>query len=262
MKPESFCLNAENFSDMCGCLNSQLSRLKVEQKDILRTKLLLEEIFFRMVNKGNAAQVNVQVTKNLFGKIQVRLSSEGVSYNPLVEVSDWQDNDEDENYFSMMILNAHREILNWRYRQNLNVVTINVPGKSNAEKFLIAACVVGGIVCGVLMKEILSPETILFVKENIIMPTQTMFLNALNLLIAPVIFLSIVNGVTDINTGSGTGKIGLKLMGCSLCLMIVSVILSYGVAWIFLAVTRRNSERFTSPKPKVKNFPRLNLSST
>ena len=88
MQTDSFCLNADNFSDMRGALGLQLSQLKVEQKDILRTQLLLEEIFLRMVNKSHAAQVNVQVTKNLFGKVQVRVSSEGVSYNPLVEVSD------------------------------------------------------------------------------------------------------------------------------------------------------------------------------
>ena len=228
-----FFMNADNFSDMRKEFESQLEQLKLNPQSILRTELLLEEIFWRMVNKGNAAQVNVQVTKNFFGKVQVKLSTKGVPYNPLVEVSDWQDNDEDENYFSMMILNAHRDILNWRHRQNLNIVTINVPGKRGGEKFLIVICVVGGIVCGVLMKETLSPETILFIKENLIVPTQTMFLNALNLLIAPVIFLSIVGGVTNISTGSGTGKIGLKLLGRSLCLMIVAVVFTYGVTWIF-----------------------------
>lgn len=228
-----FFMNADNFSDMRKEFESQLEQLKLNPQSILRTELLLEEIFWRMVNKGNAAQVNVQVTKNFFGKVQVKLSTKGVPYNPLVEVSDWQDNDEDENYFSMMILNAHRDILNWRHRQNLNIVTINVPGKSGGENFVTVICVVGGIVCGVLMKETLSPETILFIKENLIVPTQTMFLNALNLLIAPVIFLSIVGGVTNISTGSGTGKIGLKLPGRSLCLMIVAVVFTYGVTWIF-----------------------------
>ena len=66
-----------------------------------------------MINHGNAAQVNVKVKKNFFGNVQVKMTAAGILYNPLVEVSDWQDNDEDENYFSMMILNAHREILNW-----------------------------------------------------------------------------------------------------------------------------------------------------
>lgn len=246
--PNLFFMNADNFSDVRGCLGSQLSRLKVEQKDILRTQLLLEEIFLRMVNKSHAAQVNVQVTKNLFGKVRVRVSSEGVSYNPLVEVSDWQDNDEDENYFSMMILNAHRDSLNWRRKQNLNVVTINVPGKSGVEKFLIAACVVGGIVCGVLMKEVLSPETILLVKKDLIVPTQTMFLNALNLLIAPVIFFSIVSGLTGISTSTGMNKIGLKWMYRSLCLMTVAVVLAYCVAWIFFGGDVPQIHTFTLQK--------------
>ena len=233
MQTDSFCLNTKNFSEMRECLGSQLSQLKIENKNILRTKLLVEEIFGRMIKNGQAAQVDVQVKKNFFGKVQVKMTTEGFSYNPLVEVSDWQDNDEDENYFSMMILSAHRESLNWQRRQNFNVVTISVQGKSNGESFLTITCIVGGIVCGAVMKEIFSPETILFVKETFIAPTQTMFLNALNLLIAPVIFLSIVSGVTGISASTGTSKIGLKLICCSLGLMMISVCLSYAVAWIF-----------------------------
>ena len=232
MQTDSFCLNAENFSEMLDCLGSQLSQLKIEHKDILRTKLLVEKIFWRMINHGNAEQVNLKVTKNFFGNVQVEMSSVGAHYNPLVEFSDWQDNDEDENYFSMMILHAYHARLNWRRKQNLNIVTINVHSKSNAVNFLTIACIVGGIVCGVLMKEMLSPETISFVEKTFITPIQTMFLNVLNLLLAPVIFFSIVNGLSGISTGTGTGKIGLKLICCSLSLMIVSVCFSYAVAWI------------------------------
>ena len=99
-----FFMNADNFSEMRKVFESQLEQLKLNPQSIMRTRLLLEEIFWRMTNQGHAAQVKVQVTKNFFGKVKVRLSAEGVSYNPLVDVSDWQDNDEDENYFSMMIL--------------------------------------------------------------------------------------------------------------------------------------------------------------
>ena len=42
---ESFYLNAENFSGMHDRLESQLSQLKIEQKDILRAELLVEELF-------------------------------------------------------------------------------------------------------------------------------------------------------------------------------------------------------------------------
>ena len=251
MQTDSFCLNTENFSEMHRRLGSQLSQLKIEYQNILRTKLLVEEIFLRMIKNGQAAQVDVKIKKNFFGKVQVKMTTEGFAYNPLVEVSDWQDNDEDENYFSMMILSAHRENLNWQHRQNLNVVTIIVQSKSTGENFLTITCIVGGIVCGAVMKEIFLPETILFVKEDFIAPTQTMFLNALNLLIAPVIFFSIVSGVTGISASTGTSKIGLKLICCSLGLIMISVCCSYAVAWIF----------FGSGVPQIIGLPAAQISA-
>ena len=210
---KSFYLNAENFPEMHDRLESQLSQLKIEQKDILRAELLVEEIFWRMIKFGHAAQVKVQVVKNFFGKVQIRLTTEGAPYNPLVEVSDWEEDGEDEDYFRMMILKANRQKLNRSYKNNCNVVTVDVCGETNNRLRLTVACIVIGIVCGVLMKEFLSPETIAFVNENVIAPIRTMFLNALNMVIAPMIFFSIISGITSMGTGAGVGKVGSKLMG-------------------------------------------------
>ena len=49
---KAFHLDAENFSDMHEKLAPQLEQLKIKQKDILNSELLVEELFWRMVNKG------------------------------------------------------------------------------------------------------------------------------------------------------------------------------------------------------------------
>ena len=123
---QSFILDAENFSDMQANLEPQLEQLKIKQKDILNAELLVEEIFWRMVNLGKVTQVKVQVVKKFFGKVQVQMTAEGSPYSPLVEVADWEEDKDDEDYFSMMILKAHRQRLNYSHKNNLNVVTINV----------------------------------------------------------------------------------------------------------------------------------------
>ncbi len=232
---KSFLMNTEKFSEMPDQLKTQLNQFKVEKKDILLARLLVEEIFWRMVKRGKIEQFKIKVVKNFFGSVLIKMTSEDVPYNPLVEVEDFkEDEDEDdENYFNLMVINAYRQRLNYSRKNNLNIVTINIRRKSDSPAFLTIAAIFGGLICGILMKEILMPETILLVKEIFIMPTQTMFLNALNLLITPVIFFSIVNGVTGISKGTGIGRIGLKLISYSLCLMIVSVCFSHVVAWIF-----------------------------
>ena len=88
-----------------------------------------------MIDYGHAKQVKVSVKKNFFGKVQIVMLSEGESYNPLVEISDWEDDDENENYFSMMIIKANHQQLHYSRKQNFNVVTINVREKKIRKRF-------------------------------------------------------------------------------------------------------------------------------
>ena len=228
MKP--LALTEENLSDIQIELEGLLSSLHVAEKDILRAQLLVEEISLRMINYGHAAQVDVQVAKNFFGKIQIRMTAEGGAYNPLVEVTEL--NEDDEDFYAVMILKAHRQRLNWFHDKNHNVVTINVRDESNRQLWLTAAGIVGGLICGFMMKEFLSTETIALVEENFITPINTMFLNALNMVIAPVIFFSVLSGITGMGTGAGVGKIGTELIGLCLSNTALAVIIGLGVAQI------------------------------
>lgn len=228
-------LSEENFSATQDEIESQLAQLKIEQKDILRAELLVEEIFFRTIKYGHAAQVKVQVAKNFFGKVQILLTTEGAPYNPLVEFSDWDEDGEDEDYFRMMILKANRQKLNWSHKNNRNVVTIDVRDESNRQLRLTVAAIVCGVVCGVVMKEALSPETIALVSEDFITPIRTMFLNALKMVIAPMIFFSVASGITSMGTSAGVSKIGSKLMGLYLATSAVAAVIGLSVAMILFS---------------------------
>ena len=228
-------LSEENFSSTQEELDAQLAGLKIAQKDILRAELLVEEIFWRTIKYGHAAQVGVYVKENFFGKVQIRLTTEGAPYNPLVEVSDWSEDDEDEDYLRMMILKANRQRLNFVRRQNLNVVTIDVRGESNGQLRLTVAGIVCGVVCGAAMKEFLLPETIALVNEYVIAPISTLFLNALKMVIAPMIFFSIVSGITGMGAGAGVGKVGSKLMGLYLATSAVASVVGAIIAMIFFS---------------------------
>ncbi|MBQ6296304.1 MAG: cation:dicarboxylase symporter family transporter [Selenomonadaceae bacterium] len=231
---QTFILDAENFSDMHEELDPQLEQLKIKQKDILNAELLVEEIFWSLIKKGNAAQVKIQVVKKFFGKVQVQMAAQGASYNPLVEIADWDEDKDDEDYFSLMILKANLQRLNWFHKNNFNVVTINVRSKGNSQAILTIVCIFSGLICGLLMREFLSPEIISFFSETIIHSSEKMFLDALNLLITPVVFFSIISGIISMSS-MGVGKIGLKLMGCSTTLAIISLVLSCVMAWIFFS---------------------------
>ena len=230
---QAFHLNAENFSDAQEKLERQLIDLKVAEKDILRAQLLVEEIFLRMKNYGKISQLKVQVTKNFLGKVQIKLTAQGASYNPLVEVADWDE--QGENYYNMLILKANRQRISWHHKNNQNIIAINVRSDGNAQAWLTVAGIFGGIICGVLMKEFLSPETIALINDNVIVPVRSMFLNALSMVIAPVIFFSITSGIIGMNAGAGSGKVGLKLMIFLLVMTLISLVISLIVSWLMFS---------------------------
>lgn len=228
-----FTLNRENLSDAQSKIEQQLSQLKIERKDILRTQLLVEEIFLRMVNNADVEQATIRVVKNFFGNVQVKMSATGTPYDPLVEVFDI-DEDDDE-YYRTLILKANRQKMSWLYEKNQNVVTINVQSETNLQMKLTLGGMFGGLLCGVFMKEIFSPETIKLFNDGLITPINTMFLNALGLVIAPVIFFSVICGVTGMGAGTGVGRVGSKLIGLYTSTSVIASIVGLFIAKSFFS---------------------------
>ena len=212
-------------------LDAQLTQAKLEQKDALRAELLVEEIFWRMVNLGKVAQVKVQVVKKFFGGVQIQMTAQGNAYNPLVEVTDFDE--DDEEYYRTLILKANRQKMTWHHKNNLNVIAINISNENNLRLKFTLAGIVGGLICGFFMKEFLAPETIALVSENFIKPLYTMFLNALSMIIAPVIFFSVLGGIIGMNAGANVGRVGSKLIGLYVATSAVAIIVGLIVSKIF-----------------------------
>ena len=208
---KSFLLIPENFSETQEVLAAQLKKLQIDSKDILRTQLLVEEIFWRMVNLGKVKQIRITIKKSFFGKVQLQITAQSASYNPLIKVFDFDE--ENEEYYRTLILKANRQKMSWVYQNNQNVITINVQSETNQQLKLTLASMVCGLIFGFFMKEIFSPETISVINESFITPINTMFLNALGLVIAPVIFFSVLGGIIGMGAGAGVGRVGAKLIG-------------------------------------------------
>lgn len=230
---QTLILNAENFSDMQETLETQLTQAKLEQKDALRAELLVEEIFWRMVNLGEVAQVKVQVVKKFFGGMQIQMTAQGASYNPLVEVTDF--NEDDEEYYRTLILKANRQKMSWLHKNNRNVVTISVRNEKNLQLKLTLTGMVSGLLCGFFMKEFLAPETIALVSENFIQPIYTMFMHALSLVIAPVIFFSVTCGIIGMSAGASVERVGSKLIGLYMFTSLIAAGVGLTVANLFFS---------------------------
>ena len=164
----------------------------------------------RLRNGNENFSCNVQARK-VFGNVRLLVSAEGEAFNPLEAIDSWNENDHEEDYYRTLILASKKRQLAYTRRNSENVVTINLRTEDNQFKLTLAAMILG-IIAGFVLKEFAPDSVVSFIDKNIITSIRTMFLNALNMMIAPVVFFSIIAGITSMADASDISRIGGKLI--------------------------------------------------
>ncbi len=224
-----FSLTLENFSETVAQIDAELLKTKATKKESANAQLLLEETFMRLVNIGKAEIVNVKISQR-FGDLNLQLESEGVEYNPIVSVTDYDE--EDADYFRTIILKANAHKMSYTRKGNKNLVTIQIHEDTNKQLNYTLFGLITGIIVGFVLKFTASPEIISFFNDSISGTVQTMFMNALNMMIAPVVFFSIITGITGVTNAADVGRIGGKILLLYCITTIIAIILGLTVAQI------------------------------
>ena len=219
----TFELNRENRKETVHAIEDALKKLGVSDKEAETGKQLVEHIYSLQLSKRPEVSDKVKIRKR-FGDISLRLETKGDEYNPLQMLEGW--NEDDQDYERTIILKSKKEQLSYAHKNGLNIVTIKVHEAGNKQIRYTLFAMVLGILAGAVLKEMISPETLELLNKNIINSIRTMFLNSLNMMIAPVVFFSIIAGLTSISNASDIGRIGGKLVGTYMCTTVIATILS------------------------------------
>ena len=219
----TFDLTKDNFDETVRAIGDALKKLGVSDKEVETGKQLVEHIYSLQLSKRPEVSDKVRIRKR-FGDISLRLETKGDEYNPLQMLEGW--NEDDQNYERTIILKSKKEQLSYAHKNGLNIVTIKIHEAGNKQIRYTLFAMVLGILAGAVLKEMISPETLELLNKNIINSLRTMFLNSLNMMIAPVVFFSIIAGLTSISNASDIGRIGGKLVGTYMCTTVIATILS------------------------------------
>ena len=230
IKHEVFLLNEQNFSETTEIIHNKLTETKATKKEIMMADLLIEELFIRISQIGGISEVIIKLRKRL-GSLSLQIEYEGKEYNPLVEVTDYDENDED--FYRTVILKSYRAKMNYAHYSAKNVITIRYHDSSNKNIYYTLIGMVAGIIFGLLIKELAAPEIVSYFDQTIVKSFRTMFMNALNMMIAPVIFFSVISGVTSITNTAEVGRIGGKLIGLYSFTTIFASALSIAIGYLF-----------------------------
>lgn len=217
-------LTEDSYSEELDRLEAGLVAAKVQKEEINRAEMLLEEIFYSFAERepdGCAATVIIQ---KRFGDINLQLTVQGEGFNPIIENSEWTE--DDGNYLRGIILKANREYLGYTRKNGNNIVTIRVHKASSRQLRNIVLAIVLGIATGYMLQNMLAPSVVRDIDFLFVNTVQGMFMDALSMMAAPMIFSAIVLGITEMTDASDVGRIAGKFLFISFLMVGVSSFIS------------------------------------
>ena len=224
---ETFQLDNSTLERATLFIHDALSELGTDKKQRLRSELLCEETIARLIESASEnAALLVQVKKSL-GETSVSLKMQGEEFDASSDTS-IVGIDPDESHsleaIRSIVLMAYGDSFKYTHRKKENRVRIIVErGKQSIYITLLALAL--GILFGVAMKMVVPAVAADAICDYLLVPFKTIFMNALKMIIAPVVFLSLVTAFSQYGSISEFGKLGAKVMSFYLVTTICAVLI-------------------------------------
>lgn len=202
-------------------VESFLNQEKVISKDILRTKLMVEEALLNYRERlGEDASFSLACIKR-FGRIRIELIVAGDSLDPFSPDAS-VDND-----ILRGVLSGAGIIPTWQYKNGQNILIFSPKKKKPSQMVWLIGAVLLALLSGLIF-QFLPAGWGAAVSEQIVSPVFDTFIGFLTALVGFVIFLSLVWGIVSIGDLSTFEKIG-KIMMLRVVVMCGALMVAYGL---------------------------------
>lgn len=214
--------------DAMEFIDTSLTTLGINKKLVQKTELISEEMIQELSKHAFTGSVlKVQVVKRL-GDTSVHLSMNGQAFEPY---SDGESIDEDASVgvIRSVLLRSYGE--NFKYRNKNNVNLVRIVADQSAQKLNNTAlyALLFGLVFGILARNLFPQSVNEFLCGYILDPVKTIFMHAIKIIVAPVVFFSIVSCFSQFGSLSDVGKLGSKVVGMYLMTTVIAVIVGLTV---------------------------------
>lgn len=220
-------------------IEEQLTKYKLDKKKITKTMLAAEELMLSLLEHSDGNGDMQLSVRKILGDITIDISVPGQAYefSEDLEFGISLDSDtishETEITLRNIILKSFIDDIKYRNQRGRNKVRITVVKSPRALLYRTLGAMFLAIIIGVILK-LLSFDTFnTMLDANLLTPIKTMFMNALKMIVTPVVFFSIVSCIGQFGNLSEMGKIGGKIVSFYLMTTFIATGLGIGVYFLF-----------------------------
>lgn len=216
-----------------------LTKYGLTRKDIVRKMLAAEEVMTVLLSHAEQARDMRMSIRRLLGDITIELAVAGhefpfeQSLHLGVDLDTAELSADAELTIRNTILRSAVENLKYRHRNGINSVRITVVKNRRAMLYQTLGAMALAILIGILLR-LAAPETIhTALNDYLLIPIKTMFMNALKMIVTPVVFFSIVSCIGQFSDLSEVGKIGGRVIGFYMITTAIAITAGVGLFYLF-----------------------------
>ena len=201
--------------------------------------LITEEVISTLISHGENAQVMQLSVRRIFEDITIEVSINGSEFpfestlqsNKKFDIEDF--GPDAEQMIRSSILRSVVDDLKYRHRSGINYVRITVVRSKKAMLYKTLFAMTLAIIIGIVLRMLAPAAFCDMFSNNILIPIKTMFMNALKMIVAPVVFFSIVSCVGQFGNLSEMSKIGGRIMSLYLVTTVIAAVSGIVIFYLF-----------------------------
>ena len=220
-------------------IEERLTSYGLKRKEIAKSMLAAEEVMSALLEYADNADYLHLSVRRILDEISIEIAVPGREFafenglNVGISADMEEVGPETERAIRSMILKSFVDDLKYRHRAGMNTVRISVLKSKRAMLYKTLGAMLLAVVLGVLLKSFAPENFYLPLNDNFLVPVKTMFMNALKMIVAPVVFFSIVSCIGQFSDLSEMGKIGGKTIAFYLFTTVIATALGAGVYYLF-----------------------------
>ncbi|MBR3224129.1 MAG: cation:dicarboxylase symporter family transporter [Atopobiaceae bacterium] len=214
-----------------------LTEYGIKKKALLRAALTVEESVGSLAAHAKPEGYIEISIHSFLGTVTIELFSEGEEYD-LAETVDMADtlkseaSSDAQEMLRNIILKSSVDDLKYRHKYGVNQIRMTIVRSKKAFLYQTLGAMILGIVAGMVLSAVAPGEMNTVLNENVLVPVKTMYMNALKMIVAPVVFFSIVSCIVRFSDLSELGRVGGRVIVLFLATTCVAV--AVGVASFLL----------------------------
>ena len=239
-KTEVFHCDNSGFGRAMDFVQAFLTDSRIEKKAGVRAMLVVEEALGSLMahRKGEDSDMHVRA-RSRFGTVTIELSVAGEAFSLTENMksaalsTDGEMDAGTQDVIRNILLRSLTDDLKYRHKNGVNDVRVTLVKSRHAFLWQTLGAMLAAIAVGLILATAAPAPFSAALNANLLSPVKTMYLNALKMVVAPVVFFSIVSCIAQFSDLSDLGRIGGKTLALYLLTTLIAVGVGFGAYFLF-----------------------------